>query len=157
MNEKLEKIKKKREFQFVEFSIEDELFGINIMNIQEINMVSEITKIPKAPYFVEGIINLRGKVIPVIDIRKRFNLPEKPYDKDTRILVTNLNEKVLSFIVDSVNEVNAITTDNIENPPAYLENVDTKFVTGIAKLEDRIVIILDLNEMFTEEELELLE
>ncbi len=140
------------QLQLVSFHIGDEEFAVDILNIQGINRMVEVTKVPNAPDYVEGIINLRGRVIPIIDLRKRLGLQEKEYDKDTRFIVVELTNKVIGFIVDSVNEVLRINSSITEPPPPVVAGVDSEFITAVGKLEDRLLILLDIERVLSSTE-----
>ena len=138
--------------QLVSFTLGDEEFGVDILKVQEINRVIEITKIPKSPEFVDGVVNLRGKVIPVISLRKRFGLPEKEDDKSTRIVVVEIGGKIVGFMVDSVSEVLRIPASTIEPPPPLVAGIDAEYIEGVGKLEDRLLILLDLDKILSSSE-----
>ncbi|MCL6097370.1 MAG: chemotaxis protein CheW [Bacteroidetes bacterium] len=138
--------------QLVSFKIGNEEFGVDILNVQEINKMTQITKVPNSPDFVEGVINLRGRVIPVIDLRNRLGLERKQHNKDTRIIVVNVGDKVFGFIVDSVNEVLRVTADIFETPPEIVAGVGSEFISSVGKLEDRLLILIDLNKILLKEE-----
>ncbi len=144
---------KDEELQLVSFNIGSEEYGIEILKVQEINRMVEITKVPQAPRFVEGVINLRGKVIPVIDLRKRFNLEVRPYDKSTRIVVVNIDGTIMGMIVDAVSEVLRLSSKTIEPPPEIATGANAEYIKGVAKLEDRLLIYLDLSKVMSEAEL----
>ena len=133
--------------QLVSFNIGDEEFGVDILKVQEINRMVEITKVPQAPHYVEGVINLRGKVIPIVDLRKRFNLEVKEYDKNTRIVVVDIEGAIIGMVVDSVSEVLRLPSDTIEPPPEIVTGVNSEYIKGVAKLEDRLLIFLDLSKV----------
>jgi purine-binding chemotaxis protein CheW len=114
----------------------------------------EITRVPNTPDFVVGVINLRGKVIPIIDLRARLGMPDRAYDKDTRIIVVELEGKVIGFIVDKVNEVLRISKSITEPPPPMAGGVNSDFITAVGKLENRLLILLDLNKVLTTKEQE---
>ncbi len=133
--------------QLVSFNIGSEEFGVDILKVQEINRMVEITKVPQAPHYVEGVINLRGKVIPIVDLRKRFNLELKEYDKDTRIVVVDINGNILGMVVDSVSEVLRLPANTIEPPPEIVTGINSEYIKGVAKLEDRLLIFLDLSKV----------
>lgn len=135
--------------QLVTFKIEDDEFGVDILKVQEINRMMNITRIPNAPDFVEGVINLRGKIIPVVDLRKKLGFPSKEHDKSTRIIVVELEGIVLGFIVDSVSEVLRIPSSTIEPPPSIIRGIESEFIEGVGKLEDRLLILLELKKIFT--------
>lgn len=142
--------------QLVTFSIGDEEFGVDILKVQEIIRTMEITKVPRAPAFVEGVINLRGKVIPIVDLRKRFGLAAREHDKHTRIIVIEINNMIVGFVVDSVSEVLRIPASTVEPPPPVVAGLESEYISGVGKLEDRLLILLDLDRLLsTDEEKEL--
>jgi len=143
--------------QLVSFKIANEEFGVDILNVQEINKMTQITKVPNAPDFVEGVINLRGRVIPIIDLRTRLKLEKKQHDKDTRIIVVEISNKTVGFIVDAVNEVLRIPTNIIEPPPQLATGIDSDFIRAVGKLEDRLLILIDLEKVLTEKDKEQLQ
>lgn len=142
--------------QLVTFSIGEEEFGVDILKVQEIIRTMEITKVPKAPVFVEGVINLRGKVIPIIDLRRRFGLSSKEHDKHTRIIVIEINNMIVGFVVDSVSEVLRIPAGTVEPPPAVVAGMESEYISGVGKLEDRLLILLDLDRLLSNEDFEVL-
>lgn len=148
-----EKVMSDQMLQLVSFQIGEEIFGIDILKVQEINRMSEVTRVPNAPDYVEGIINLRGKVIPIIDLRKRLLMPSKEYDKHTRIVVIELESKVIGFIVDSVNEVLRINRNITEPPPPMVSGIASEYISAIGKLEDRLLILLDLKKILSTDEI----
>ncbi len=137
--------------QVVSFQLANEHYGINIQNVQEIILVGEITSIPEVPTFVEGLINLRGKVIPVIDLRRRFGLAAGEHAENTRIIVTNTSERTIGLIVDEVNEVLRLDGNQIEPLPEGVTDVDISYITGVVKLKDRILILLDTEVVLSDE------
>ena len=137
--------------QVVSFQLANEHYGINIQNVQEIILVGEITSIPEVPTFVEGLINLRGKVIPVIDLRRRFGLTAGEHAENTRIIVTNTSERTIGLIVDEVNEVLRLDGNQIEPLPEGVTDVDISYITGVVKLKDRILILLDTEVVLSDE------
>lgn len=138
--------------QLVSFSTGADEFAVNIKDVKEINKLSPITHVPGAPEFVEGVINLRGEVVPVINLRERFGLERKDYDKYTRVIIINVYEKHLGLIVDSVSEVLRIPVPAIKEPPVEVIGDDSDFVTGIAEVDEKLVIILDLQKILSSEE-----
>lgn len=138
--------------QLVTFSVGGEEFGVEILQVQEIIRMLEITKVPKAPSFVEGVINLRGKVIPIIDLRKRFGLEPRGRDKNTRIIVIEIHTMVVGFIVDSVSEVLRLPASTVEPPPPVVAGLDSDYISAVGKLEDRLLILLDLQRLLSNEE-----
>ena len=138
--------------QLVGFLIGNEEFAVDILKVQEINRIAQITKVPNSPDFVEGVINLRGKVIPILDLRIRMGMEKKGHDSRTRIIVVEIKEKTIGFIVDEVTEVLRIPRDVIEAPPDLVSAQKSEFITGVGKLEDRLLILLDLDKIISSEE-----
>jgi purine-binding chemotaxis protein CheW len=138
-----------RILQLVTFRLDNEEFGVDILKVQEINKMINITKIPNAPTFVEGVINLRGKIIPIVDLRKRLGFAGKGFDKSTRIIVVELDGMVLGFIVDSVSEVLRISESTVEPPPALVAGIESDYIEGVGKLENRLLILLELKKVFS--------
>ncbi|WP_031387645.1 chemotaxis protein CheW [Desulfonatronum thiodismutans] len=142
--------------QLVTFHIGDEEFGVEILKVQEIIRMMGITRVPKAPDFVEGVINLRGKVIPIIDLRKRFGMTGQEHDKHTRIIVIEINAVIVGFVVDSVSEVLRIPANTVEPPPSIIAGIESEYISGVGKLADRLLILLDLDHLLSRGEQNLL-
>ncbi|HDQ39460.1 MAG TPA: chemotaxis protein CheW [Desulfonatronum sp.] len=138
--------------QLVTFHIGEEEFGVEILTVQEIIRMMGITRVPKAPDFVEGVINLRGKVIPIIDLRKRFGMTAQEHDKHTRIIVIEINKVIVGFVVDSVSEVLRIPANTVEPPPAIISGIESEYISGVGKLADRLLILLDLDRLLSKGE-----
>ena len=140
------------EEKLLTFSLGTEGYGIPILKVKEIIGMMHITPVPKTADFVKGIINLRGKIIPVMDLRTKFGMEEKEYNERTCILVIEIEmmnvQKLLGVVVDTVSEVVSITSDAIEPPPECGSDVEQNFILGIGKLKDRVVIILDIDNIF---------
>lgn len=139
--------------QLVTFGIGEEEFGIDILKVQEIIRTMSITKVPSSPPHVEGVINLRGKVIPVIDLRSRFDMEYRPHDSQTRIIVLEIHGMIVGFVVDAVSEVLRIPSSTVEPPPVVVGGVDSEYIKGVGKLDDRLLILLDLDKLVTVDEL----
>jgi purine-binding chemotaxis protein CheW len=137
--------------QLVTFKIGNEEFGIDIKKVQEINRMIEITRIPNTPSYMEGVVNLRGKIIPIVSLRTKLGFGEIERGQATRIMVVEIEGSVLGFIVDSVSEVLRISDATIEPTPALTGMADAQYVEGVINLSDRILIILDLNYLFGHE------
>lgn len=135
--------------QLVSFMIGNEEFGISILYVQEINRMLQITKVPNAPSFVDGVVNLRGRVIPVIDLRTKLGMERKEHDKNTRIVVVEVGVKNAGFIVDAVKEVLRIPESITEAPPEIATGINSEFITAVAKLEDRLITIIDLEKILS--------
>ncbi len=142
--------------QLVTFSIGEEEFGVNILQVQEIIRTMDITKVPRSPDFVEGVINLRGKVIPIVDMRSRFGLSSKEHDKYTRIIVIEIEMMIVGFVVDAVSEVLRIPANSVQPPPPVVAGMDADYIDGVGKLDDRLLILLDLDSLLDNEEKEAL-
>lgn len=140
--------------QLVSFNIGEEEFGVDILKVQEIIRLVEITRVPNAPSFVEGVINLRGKVIPVIDLRKRIGMLSITSSSESRIVVVELENKIIGFLVDCVNEVLRISKSITEPPPPIIAGINADYITSIGKLEDRILILLDLEKILKANDIE---
>ncbi len=138
------------EQQLVVLDLAQETYGVDINTVREIIQMQEITKVPKTLDFVEGIINLRGKVIPVVDLRKRFGLPITEQNKDSRIVVVDIDGQSIGIVVDGVSEVLRISNDAVEPPSSMITTMDSEYLRGIAKLDERLIIMLDLTRVFTE-------
>ena len=145
--------KETQEDKFLTFQIGKEEFAIGISHVIEIIGIQKITNLPNMPSHVKGVINLRGKVIPVIDIRLRFGMEERAYDDRTCIVVVNIDEVSVGFIVDQVKEVMDILTSNIDPPPSINKGKENRCVQGLGKVGESVKIILDVNKLLFEDEL----
>ncbi len=139
-----EKIETLTEIQLVVFDLASENYGVDIDDVREIIRMQNITKVPGAHTFVEGVINLRGRVVPVVDLRKRLSLDAGSQTQASRIVVVDINGQDVGVIVDAVTEVSRIDTASIEPPSSMITSSDSDYLRGIAKLEDRMIILLDL-------------
>jgi purine-binding chemotaxis protein CheW len=140
------------EKQIVIFELGNELYGIDIAAVEGIVKMQAITRVPYTPDYMEGITNLRGKVLPVIDLRKRFGIGKQEETKDTRIITVIMDSIEMGMIVSAVTEVLTIDDNVVEVPQGMALNVKTDFITGIAKLETKLVILLDLTRVLTPDE-----
>lgn len=139
--------------QLVSFSLDNEEYGIEVLCVREIIRLPAITKMPNTPYFVEGIINLRGKVIPIINLRKRFGLVECENDGSTRIMVMEIAGGLVGFVVDAVSEVLRVHADEIQPPPVLIAgNTIQDFIAGVYHHNQRLLIVMDVASMFSEHE-----
>jgi purine-binding chemotaxis protein CheW len=136
--------------QFVTFTLNDEEYAVDILSVQEINRITEITKVPNSPDYVEGVINLRGKVIPVINLRSKFGFEEKATDDDSRIIIMEIQGIINGVIVDSVSEVLRIPASAIEAAPAVATDTISQYIKGLAKLENRLVILVEIDHLVEE-------
>ena len=138
--------------QFVTFILMDEVYGINVMQVQEVLRVTEIAPVPGAPSYVLGIINLRGNVVTVIDTRKRFGLPSSELDDSSRIIVIESEKQVVGILVDAVAEVVELHEGDIDAAPNVGTEDSSRYIQGVATREDGLLILVDLNKLLTDEE-----
>ncbi len=149
------KINIRQEIKAVGFYVGDDEYAVYIHNVREIYPMTEIRKIPKAPKFVEGVINLRGVIIPIIDLRKRFDMEPSDLSSTTssKILIVELDKNLIGLIVDNVSEVMNFYLDEIEKaPPMFSANIDSQYIQGVAKIEEKLVILLDIEKLLSFEE-----
>ncbi|MCS7304909.1 MAG: chemotaxis protein CheW [Thermoguttaceae bacterium] len=137
--------------QLVSFRLGPEEYGIEITKVQEIILMGEITRLPQTPPYIKGLINLRSTVIPIVDLRLRFGLPPQDPTEETRIMVINVRGKTIGIIVDAVNEVLRISKDQIVPPPPTVSGVGREYLSGLVKLENRLLILLDIENLFADE------
>jgi purine-binding chemotaxis protein CheW len=139
------------QLQLVTFELAGEEFAVDILSVHEINRMMDLTRVPQSPPDVEGVINLRGRIIPVIDLRRRFNMPTGERNEQNRIVVVEIHGQVIGFIVDRVHEVLRIPSGIVDRAPEMVCSIDSEFIRGVGKLEDRLLILLDLGQMFDAE------
>lgn len=135
--------------QFVVFRLDNEEYGIDILRVKEIKEMMSVTRVPKAAHFVTGVINLRGEVIPVIDLRKKFNLKERDDNSNNRIIIVAVDDITVGLIVDTSSEVLEIRSDSIEEPPSGVGGIDQGNIYGIGKVGERLIILLDIVRIIT--------
>lgn len=140
------------EQQLVVFKLDKEEYGVNIMQVQEISPYQKPTKVPNSPDFVDGIVNLRGDVIPVVSLKKKFRIADTEVTELTRLIVINNGSRRTGFIVDDASEVITISDKDVEEAPPMVVGADRKYIQGVGKIDKRILIILDLHKLLTEEE-----
>jgi purine-binding chemotaxis protein CheW len=142
--------------KYLTFALEQETYALEILMVREIIGLMEITKVPRMPDFVRGVINLRGKVIPVIDLRCKFGMETVEETKETCIIVVDLNDMLMGIVVDRVSEVLDIPKEEIEDTPSFGVTVTTEFILGIGKVKGKVIIILDIRAVLTSEEIAML-
>lgn len=150
----LGKVPEQKELQLVSFRLGEE-YGVPIEQVQEIVRVAPITQVPNSPEYMEGVINLRGRVLPVLNLRKRLKMKETGITKASRIVIAEINSKVIGLLVDSVSHVLKIQKDVIEPPPEEVLEVDTDYIKGVGKLGERLIILLDLERLLRKERIEI--
>ncbi|MGB9885461.1 MAG: chemotaxis protein CheW [Moorellales bacterium] len=147
-------VKSAAERQLVAFELAGETYGVDINWVHEIIRMQTVTRLPRTPEFIEGVINLRGRIIPVIDLRKRFHLPPREQTPDTRIMVVEMAGVTVGMIVDAVSEVVRLPADSIEPPPPMMHGIDTAYLEGVGKWQDRLIILLNLDRVLRQGEQE---
>ena len=145
------------EGKYLTFNLMEEFYGVSVVSILQIIAIPDITKIPQTPHFVKGVINLRGRIIPVVDLRIKFNLEEQEYDDRTSIIIIKmfLNERevFIGVIVDKVNEVIDIHANEIEQSPTFGVELDTQYILAMAKVKNKVVTLLDIDKILTNKEM----
>ena len=150
LNQQLTKIS--AENQFLTFKVADEEYGVDVLKVQEIIRYREPTKMPNAPDIVKGVINFRGEVIPMVDLRKKFNLELIDYDDFTVVIILEVKSKIVGIIVDMVSDMLSFNDEDIQTNLEFGSHVDMKFIKGMARLEDRLIILLYLDKLLSFEE-----
>ena len=140
-------------FQQVIFKLDKEEYGLDIMKVHGIEKYQEVVTVPNSPEYIEGIINLRGEVLPVYSLRKKFNLEPKESDEETKIIVTNTNDMKIGFVVDSVVEILHIEDEQVENTPKIVTGISRRYIKSVAKVENRMIILVDIDLVVSDEEL----
>ncbi|MDH3975011.1 MAG: chemotaxis protein CheW [Deltaproteobacteria bacterium] len=143
--------------KFLTFQLQDEEYGLEILKVREIIGIMDITTVPQTPDYVKGVINLRGQVIPVIDLRLKFGLKESEYGKRTCIIVVDVNGVMMGIVVDTVSEVMDIETVDIEATPSFGTTLNTDYILGMGKVKGKVKILLDISKVLTSEELVMME
>lgn len=146
-------IKSGEENQFVTFKIGSETYGVEVLKVQEIIGMTTITPVPNTMEFMKGVINLRGSVVPVIDMRIKFKMEEKEYDAFTVVVIVEVNNRLIGMIVDTVSDVVDIPINSIQDTPHFTAKIETDFIKGIGQIEENLVIILDVDHILTTDEI----
>lgn len=139
--------------QWVTYQLENETYGINVMQVQEVLRITEIAPVPGAPAYVLGIINLRGNVVTVIDTRSRFGLPEEKSDDSSRIIIVEVNRNVIGMLVDSVAEVVYLHQSEIDTAPNVNNDDSSRFIQGVCSRDEQLLILVDVDKLLSEEEI----
>ncbi|GBF11623.1 MAG: chemotaxis protein CheW [Tepidibacillus sp.] len=145
------------EIKFIVFRLGSEEYGVDVQQVKSIERMEHITRVPNTPPFVKGVINLRGVVIPIIDLRRRFSIEQKDYNESTRIIIVNVEEMEVGLIVDAANDVIDIPVQAIEPPPKVVGAVEAIYLRGVAKLANRLLILLNLDKVLNVDEMKELE
>ncbi|WP_435018273.1 chemotaxis protein CheW [Tundrisphaera sp. TA3] len=141
--------------QLVGFRLDDADYAIAITKIREIILMKPITRLPQVPASIEGLINLRGTVIPIVNLRKRFGMAHRPFDDETRTVVVTVHDRTIGCIVDEVTQVIRVAADQVQPVPVAMTALAKRYIAGLARLEDRLVIIIDIEKLFGPDEIDL--
>jgi purine-binding chemotaxis protein CheW len=153
----MEKAKEKTEgrgTQMITFTVGAQEYGVDIQSVKEVIRQGEITPLPRAPSFLKGVINLRGDVIPIVDLRERFALQAGTYTESSRVIVVEVGEKSVGMVVDRVSHVIRVPEDRIEDAPAWLGGTRNEFVRGVARVDERLVVLLDMTAVLSSDEMQ---
>lgn len=143
--------------EFLTFRLGDEEYGVDILKVQEIRGYDSVTRIPDAPDFIKGVINLRGTIVPVVDMRIKFRLGKAEYNEFTVMIILNISGRIVGMVVDSVSDVMQLTGEQVRPAPEIAGAVSTKFITGIGTLDDRMLILVDIEKLMSSQDMALLE
>ena len=141
------------EKMFVTVLLGEDKFGVDVTKVQEIMGVPELARVPNARAYMKGVTNLRGSVIPLVDLRIKFSMPEREYDKLTVVMISEIKGTQIGLIVDSVQDVISMPVSNIQDTPHFSTNIDTDCIEGVGKMEENIIVIIDVDKIFTNDEL----
>ncbi|MGD9677137.1 MAG: chemotaxis protein CheW [Vulcanibacillus sp.] len=145
------------EIKVIKFKLKNEEYGVDVKQVKSIERMEHITRVPNTPPFVKGVINLRGVVIPIIDLRKRLGFELKDYNEQTRIIIVNVEEMEVGLIVDAANDVLDIPLSSIAPPPKVIGGIDSEYLSGVAKINDSLLVLLNLNKVLDPNEVKELE
>ena len=143
--------------EFLVFSLGTEEYAIDILKVQEIRGYENVTRIANTPDFIKGVTNLRGIIVPIVDLRIKFDLEKVEYDDQTVVIVVNLSERVVGVVVDSVSDVMTLTPEQIKPAPEFGVTLSSEFLSGLGSLEDRMLVLVDIEKLLTSEEMALVE
>ncbi|MEZ0330577.1 MAG: chemotaxis protein CheW [Methylophilaceae bacterium] len=143
--------------EFLTFVLGDESYGLEILKVQEIRGYDTVTKIANTPAFIKGVINLRGRIVPIVDLRIKFHLSKVDYDEFTVVIILNLSGRVVGMVVDGVSDVMNLQSSQIREVPDIVSKINTSFITGLASIEEKMFILVDIERLMTSEEMELMD
>lgn len=143
--------------EFLTFTLGAEEYGIDILKVQEIRGYDAVTKIANSPPFIKGVINLRGVIVPIVDLRIKFNLGEPTYDQFTVVIILNIGKRVMGIVVDGVSDVIQLSSDNLHAAPEFGSILDTRYIVGLGTVENRMIIVMDIEKLMTSSEMALVE
>lgn len=143
--------------EYLTFVLGNEEYGLEILKVQEIRGYDTVTQIANTPDFIKGVVNLRGKIVPIVDLRIKFHLGKVEYDEFTVVIILNLSGRVVGIVVDGVSDVMALTEDQIREVPSLVTSIDTKYIVGLATVEQQMLILVDIEQLMSSPEMELLD
>lgn len=139
--------------EFLVFSLGKEEYAVDILKVQEIRSYDNVTQIPNSPPFIKGVTNLRGNIVPIVDLRIKFNLENTTYDTQTVVIVVNVKNRVIGMVVDSVSDVMTLPLEMMQDSPEMVTSMDSNFIKGLASVSDRMLVIIDIDLLLTAEEM----
>jgi len=143
--------------EYLTFVLGTEEYGLDILKVQEIRGYDAVTQIANTPDFIKGVVNLRGKIVPIVDLRIKFNLGKVEYNEFTVVIILNLGERIVGIVVDGVSDVMALKGDQLRDVPSLVTNIDTKYIVGLATVEEQMLILVDIDKLMKSEEMELID
>ncbi len=143
--------------EFLTFTLGAEEYGVDILKVQEIRGYDTVTKVPNAPSFIKGVINLRGTIVPVVDLRLKFSLERADYNEFTVMIILNVARRIVGVVVDGVSDVMQLTPEQVRPAPEFGGGIDTKFITGIGALEQRMLILIDIEKLMSSQDMALMD
>ena len=143
--------------EYLTFVLGEEQYGLEILKVQEIRGYDAVTQIANTPDFIKGVVNLRGKIVPIVDLRIKFNLGKVEYDEFTVVIILNLNGRVVGIVVDGVSDVMALKEEQIRDVPSLVSNIDTKYIVGLASVEEQMFILVDIEQLMSSQEMALID
>lgn len=143
--------------EYLTFVLGAEEYGLEILKVQEIRGYDAVTQIANTPSFIKGVVNLRGKIVPIVDLRIRFNLGKVEYNEFTVVIILNLNGRVVGIVVDGVSDVMALKEDQIRDVPSLVTSIDTKYIVGLATVEQQMLILVDIEQLMSSNEMQLMD
>lgn len=143
--------------EYLTFVLGSEEYGLDILKVQEIRGYDTVTQIANTPDFIKGVVNLRGKIVPIVDLRIKFNLGKVEYDEFTVVIILNLGGRVVGIVVDGVSDVMALKEEQMRGVPSLVASIDTKYIVGLATVDEQMLILVDIDKLMSSEEMELIE
>lgn len=143
--------------EYLTFLLGSEEYGLEILKVQEIRGYDAVTQIANTPEFIKGVVNLRGKIVPIVDLRIKFNLGKAEYNEFTVVIILNLHERIVGIVVDGVSDVIAISDEQIRDVPSLVTSIDTKYIVGLATVEEKMLILVDIEQLMSSREMALLD